>query len=658
MARPCGCGSGGVVVRCGTGLLCTGVGTAGDPLVISWEIPLGSVACGAVMDCVGGNLGSGLQYFPEAHRVAAKVSTDSGNMLGFGSDGGLLVTGSPDPSLGGVTIAGLPTDNVVGSSYGAGFQIYPDGYRRSYEVAMADEHIHLIHVPVRRSKELLLYAVHERNLGWYTNNSINDVSPQPAIPIRNTNEIDSPWSQLMIVRPSGRPDNITPDNPYNTTLGYFGYGHSEQRGILLLEDVFQAAARRKCMYLECRDIGGSGETPLPAFTFFHLVDLIKKWGLQKSVIVSAQLPTGDQDLAGIKQGLQQAKAAGIEIAAHLVSQAQATANPPASLVALGCTWVGLSYGIDEATMQTYIAAGLNVMLFTADRQWHWTRQQEIGARGAFTSDPIYTAAHSYGFRYRYINPPLTVPYLPFSGQAAKYGITNYSGSILSAHAKLRGWVDRETAQYGYGILKTGKEMTPPANSGFHIPLGPLNPIFDRNLPSPPPQGDYGTPTNYDIEVNLRIVGVNWQSGGQQALGLFFCVPRDVRLFDLAAASSSTVGYSFLLASDGNFVFRRYSGESGGPSYVLSWSSGWTPSQFVNGGGFKIAVQVRPGSIRCGPFSSNGGITGANSRLFTANSPVNAGGDLHRGPYVYASFWESPGFGGYRHFEAPAVTNFS
>lgn len=656
MARPCGCGTGGVIVRCGTGLVCTGVGTSGDPLVISWEIPLGSVACGAVMDCVGGNLGSGLQYFAEAHRLAAKVSTDAGNLLGFGTDGGLLVTGTPDPSIGGVTIAGLPSSNVVGSAYGAGFAMYPDGYRRSYEVALADEHIHLVHVPVRRSHDLLLYAVHDRNLGWYTNTNIADVTPQPPTPVRYTNDVDVPWSRIMITRPSGHPDNYSPDNPYNTTLGYFGYAQPVQQGILLLQDVFDVAARRKCLYLECRDLGGTGETPIPAFTFFHLVDLIKKWGLQKSVIVSAQLPTGDQDVAGIKQGLQHAKAAGIEIAAHLISTAQATANPPASLITLGCTWVGLSYGISDAIVQTYRDAGLNVMMFTADRQWHWTHQQELDVRGAFTSDPVYTTGHTYGFRYRYINPSLTTPYLPFTGQAAKYGVTNYSGTILSSHAKLRGWVDR--LPNTDGILKAGREMQPPANSGYHIPMGPMCPIFDRNLPSPPPQGDYGSPTNYDIEVNLRIVGGGWQTGGQQGLGLFFCVPRDVRLFDLTSAGSNTIGYSLTLASNANFVFRRYSGETGSFAYALTWPSGWDPAQFVAGAGFKIAVQVRPGTIRCGPYSSNGGINGPNSRLFTANTPAGAGADLHRGPYWYCSFWEQPGFQFTRHFEIPAVTNFS
>lgn len=651
MARPCGCGSGGVIVRCGTGLVCTGVGTSGDPLVISWEIPLGSVACGAVMDCVGASLGSGLQYFPAAHRLSAKISTDAGNMAGFGSDGGLLVTGSPDPSLGGVTVAGLRTTNLLGSSYGSGYALWPEGTRKTYEVAMADEHIGLVHVPVRRSLEFLLYAVHERNLGVYTNDGLSN----GAVPSRPANGVYTGWSHLMRVIPSGVPvpDASTPDDLYNPLYGYFGYGNPLEQGILLLEDVFQISARRKCLYLEVKDQGGTAGTPNPAFTFYHLVDLVKKWGLQKSVIIAAELSTGDQDIASIKQGLQFAKANGIEIAAHLTTTPAATANPPASLTALGCTWVGLSYQIPPATVQTYVTAGLSVMMFTADRQWHWTRQQEYGVRGAFCSDPMYAPAHTYGFRYRIVNPSVLDPHV-FTGTSAKPGITGYSGSILGSQAKYRGWVDRLPTDYG--VLKAGPDMQTPTDSGFHIPAGPFCPIFDRALPDPPPQGNYGAPNNYDIQVSVAVRGAAWQAGGQQGLGLFICVPRDVRLYDLAAATADTIGYSFILASNGNFVFRRYSGDLGTFAYSLAWASGW--GTLVQNTYYRIAVQVRGTSIRCGPFSENGGITGANSRLFTGNSPAGAGADMHRGPYFYLSFYDTPTFNGYRHWGDLKVNNFS
>jgi hypothetical protein len=528
------------------------------------------------MDCVGTNLGSGLTYSSVAHRVSARISSDAGNMVGFGSDGGLLVTGSPDPSIGGVTLAGLRTSNLLGASHGAGYAIWPDGYGDSYKAAMGHEHLQLIHVPVRRAEDFLLYAVWDRNLGWYTN----------------------------------------------------------------------------------RD--DSADTITPAFTLFRLAGLIETWGLQKSIIVSAQLPTGDQDVAGLKQGLAYCKTKSIAIAAHITTTAEAAANPPASLTALGCTWVGLSYSLPDATIQSYVTAGLSVMMFTADRQAHWTKQQQLGVRGAFCSDPIYTAAHTYGFRYRLVNPPSDSPHI-FTGQAANYGRFGYSGTLSGVHAKYRGWVDR--IDDSPGVLKAGPEMVPPTNSGFHMPMGPYNPIYDRNLTDPPPAGNYGSPTNYDVEITVASVTKNWQTGGQQGMGMFFCVPTDARLLDLTASTTETIGYSLTLASNGNLVFRRYSGVAGAIPYAYTWASGWATSEFVNSRFFRIAVQVRPGTIRCGPLTENGGITGANSRLFAASTPTDPGSnqpqaDVHRGPYLYLSFWEAAGYTGYRYFKDLRVVNFS
>jgi hypothetical protein len=655
MARPCGCGSGGIIVACGTGLTCTGVGTTGDPLRISWQIPLGSSACNAVMDCVGTNLGSGLTYSSVAHRVSARISSDAGNMVGFGSDGGLLVTGSPDPSIGGVTLAGLRTSNLLGASHGAGYAIWPDGYGDSYKAAMGHEHLQLIHVPVRRAEDFLLYAVWDRNLGWYTNRD------DAVVPVRPTSAVPAPWGYEMIAKPSGPNDGQGGvDNPYNVTKGYMGFAYPPQQGILRLDDVFQTAGRRKCLYLECRDQGGSADTITPAFTLFRLAGLIETWGLQKSIIVSAQLPTGDQDVAGLKQGLAYCKTKSIAIAAHITTTAEAAANPPASLTALGCTWVGLSYSLPDATIQSYVTTGLSVMMFTADRQAHWTKQQQLGVRGAFCSDPIYTAAHTYGFRYRLVNPPSDSPHI-FTGQAANYGRFGYSGTLSGVHAKYRGWVDR--IDDSPGVLKAGPEMVPPTNSGFHMPMGPYNPIYDRNLTDPPPAGNYGSPTNYDVEITVASVTKNWQTGGQQGMGMFFCVPTDARLLDLTASTTETIGYSLTLASNGNLVFRRYSGVAGAIPYAYTWASGWATSEFVNSRFFRIAVQVRPGTIRCGPLTENGGITGANSRLFAASTPTDPGSnqpqaDVHRGPYLYLSFWEAAGYTGYRYFKDLRVVNFS
>lgn len=650
MARPCGCGTGGVVVRCGTGLTCTGVGTTGDPLVISWQIPLGSVACNAVMDCVGGNLGAGLQYFAESHQVAAKISGDAGNLLGTGSDGGLLVTGVPDPGIGGVTVAGLPASNVLGGSYGIGYAVQPDGYRESYRNALQNPNISIIHVPVRRGAEEMLYAIHDRNVGFYT--------PQPpaAQPANvTTDAVRVPWAHAMRVQPSGEPDDSSHPNTYNPTLGYFGFGEPVQMGLLTLDDVFRITARRTVLYLECKDVGGSASTPRPELTLRRMTELVQKWGLQKSVIMSAQLPTGDQDVQGLKAGLQYAKAATIETAVHIPSPAEAAANPPQSLIDLQCTWVGLSISLPRETVESYVAAGLQVMMFTLDRQWHWTAQQVLGARGGFCSDPVYTSGHTFGFPYRKVDPPTSLAH-DWTGPGAHYGVAGYSNSLTGVHCNLRGYVDRFAGTAAR--LNMPSTMAPPTNSGFHLPMGTWCPIYDPALPDPPPQGDYGSPTSYDIHIGFSATG--WTA--TQSVGLFICAPLDERMFDLTAANANTKGYAIHLAHNGTLYFRRYNDDNNNVGMQFDsgpWASGWgtlAGSQAQTAIEYRIGVQVRPGSIRVGPLTANGGINGPNSRLFTADTPSGARADLWRGPYFYASHWRPAGYTGTVRYHQLRVVN--
>jgi hypothetical protein len=275
-------------------------------------------------------------------------------------------------------------------------------------------------------------------------------------------------------------------------------------------------------------------------------------------------------------------------------------------------------------------------------------------RGAFSSDPVYTAANTYGFKYRRVNPPSTWPH-SWTSPAPDYGRCGYSGSLAGSHAKFRGWVDRVSDALGSptGRLKAGPDMVPPTNSGFHIPMGEFCPVYDPALADPPPAGAYGSPTNYDLEFGVSTTLV--QGGGALSMGVFFGAPKDVRMFDLTASTLDTKGYTFYLASDGNFVFRRYDGVVGSFQYQLVWASGW--GAMTANRQYRLTVQVRPGTIRVGPSTENGGIAGANSRLFTSTSPSGASGDMWRGPYFYATFYRTSPYTGYIHYHTLKVVNY-
>lgn len=86
MAR-CGCGGGSCncFVEAGTGTTVTGTGSSTNPFVVSADAP----ACSAVRPCI--SAGNGAAYNSASGVVSARPSTDPGNLVEFGGDGGLLV---------------------------------------------------------------------------------------------------------------------------------------------------------------------------------------------------------------------------------------------------------------------------------------------------------------------------------------------------------------------------------------------------------------------------------------------------------------------------------------------------------------------------------------------------------------------------------------
>jgi hypothetical protein len=93
MTRPCGCGGSAAltcncVVVAGDRATVTGTGVPEDPYVVSAQ----PMTCEEIQDCVALAIGDGLAWDPVAREFSARPSTDPGNVLLFGSDGGLYVS--------------------------------------------------------------------------------------------------------------------------------------------------------------------------------------------------------------------------------------------------------------------------------------------------------------------------------------------------------------------------------------------------------------------------------------------------------------------------------------------------------------------------------------------------------------------------------------
>ncbi|CAL9538029.1 hypothetical protein [Streptomyces sp. enrichment culture] len=114
----------------------TGDGTAGSPLTATpivdpapgnalscgpdgLMVTPGAVSCDDVRPCL--SAGDGIAYDPGTGEISARPSTDAGNVLGFGTDGGLLVPG-PEPLA---TECGLTGDGSAGAPLAAAVAAWP-----------------------------------------------------------------------------------------------------------------------------------------------------------------------------------------------------------------------------------------------------------------------------------------------------------------------------------------------------------------------------------------------------------------------------------------------------------------------------------------------------------------------------------------------------
>lgn len=628
MAKPCGCGGAGVTVRCRNGIRCSGVGSVVSPLVIEWEVPLDSVACDAVMTCVGSNIGGGLTYNAVTGTISAKISTDSGNQIKLGTDGGLWAPGGGGATGGGATVQGLVnrTSPFAGGSYGAGYAIIPEGGELMCYRYGLDMELPLMHVPVRRTADYFLIAQHYRDFGnynWRFNGAV-------------TNAVDINQTDRIWYTPAGDPFAIDGNwrNPgYTPQSGYYGFGAVDRLGTTLLSDVFSLVQRRTVLYLEVKDIGASiGESGAPYDTFSRLQVMIRMFGAQESVIVGAEYPTeaNAADRQSILNGLQQLNSQdGIAIGLHLTSTAMIDSVTPDGLWNLGFRWVFISYGIADVTpakVKAFKDRGFNVMLFTGHRQWHWNLTKDTtkwgpgGLKGILCSDPVYCAGETTNYRYRKEGAS-------WNWHNADYGRHAYVGSIPWMRDRFRGYINNGQAGF---LSLDGDVLLPNDTDPNFRPSGYLI-LQGEQCPVPTYDPVTRTSNNYEIHVGFLWTGMSVDRS--RWMSVFFANPEDRSLTEWEWATEYTRGYQFQLTQNGLFTFGRWDGAYppvNPPVGGNAWASGWgNLSPNIE---YRVQVQVRPGSIRVG--RADGGAM----REFTGPFATQ-----WRGPYFYLGrhFFNTP-----------------
>lgn len=611
MARPCGCsGECACDVRGTNGITVTGTGSRLDPMLVGLASPITGNGCNSIMDCVGGHAGTGLRYDGTTKTLSAKLSNDSGNNLVLGSDNGLFTAGGGGGSAGGATVASLPTTDLIGGSYGAGNGQWPEGSIETYRAAL-DMGLKLIHVPVRRSTDSFLWAAAHYQLGNYNWRFSGETS----------NTMDLKMLHQMWWLPGGDP-NINPssgDITYQPQAGNFGYGWQQARSAVFLSDVFALTQRKAVLYLQVRDIGSlASDCPTPYDTYPLLQSQIRQWGAQQSVIVGSELPN-NADRAGIVQGLQKLRTEdNVVIAAHITSTAMATANPPATLVSEGFTWVMIDFSIADtaaATVTAYKTAGLNVMLTNGHRQWHFNLQRTLALRGVLCLDPVYCAGILSSFSYK-------KPVGTWGWGTPDYGRYAYGTDQENMRDKYRGYVKNGEGGRIYidgGTLAPHETDPNFRQSSYFILMGEQCPVRDTRVAA----NVVGSPNFYDIDVSVTWTSLTSDQG--RHLSVFFAVPQDRPLTEWQLATTYTKGYMFSLSENGTFVFQRYDGGSNAAMFE-SWASPWgvvTPNAE-----YRLKVRVRPDRVIVGPADQSEG--GAQTHTYTGAN----GGTMWRGAYFY------------------------
>jgi len=570
MGKPCGCaGSCGCDIRGRNGVRVSGSGIAPDTMWIELD---GSSpnACNTIMDCVGANIGNGLVYNTSLRRLTVRLSSTAGNQASFGSDGGILVTGSGGGGgAGGQTVANLPAgvNAIVGSGWGAGSLMWPEGVRDSIQAArnMVGTTVRMVYVPVRRTADGVPICLSENAISWYT----GDGNPATVL------EVDAREHSTLPIAPGGTPPSVEG--------GYFGFYSPGSTGSPTLGETFDALARRAVLALEIRG------TVNPSETVDRVKEMIPQYDAQASTIVvgtptAVTGPVGPTIIEAVSASLL---GSGIPIGALFYTRQQVIDYPVSRLNTLGVTWVfvleSLVDPVDPNHVSTqvdaYRAAGLNVMLMGVSRQYQAQRAATLQLRGSIATEPVYSYGASLLYRYRRDTPSWGFS-APNTGQ-----LSPYSDTVVGQNAHYRGYVlAGEGGQLTIPADLHNPEQVEPYPSGYWILPGEMMPLKNAST--------------YAIQAFYRWSSLPIDRG--RWVGLWLDAPTDRTLRDWSAATTQTIGYLFSMSvgtGNAQFVLTEYDGTPGVPPAARVLVDTSAPYSISSGVYYGMRAEVTPTQIR-------------------------------------------------------------
>lgn len=536
MARRCGCtGTCGCTIAGGSGITVTGNGGLGTPYVVSFTGG-GGAACNAIMDCVGANIGNGLVYDADAHRLSVKISTDSGNGAFIGSDGGLYAGAGGGGGGGGVTVDGLATSALVGGIGGMSF-LYPENGRKGFEMAR-NLGIALTTVDVRILRDGTLVASAPTDISTLTDGT-GAVANQWASRwerLKYDAKTWFGWNQTDFDKDTSA---ITKDNMTPVEMPF-------------VEDIFNAVGRD--IVLVCNIQPWTA----PYDPTSRLLTAVTRKGLQDSVIVTSTVRT---DLTAFVS-------ANIATGIVLRNSSDVTANTPAQLITAGIGWVFADKSLSNAQITSYVTSGLQVMVQPVERHNDRTRVlTTIGARGLMSRDPIYATA-----------------------SPALYRLTNNIWDLGTGNMPVSPYYGHLSIGTDSGLLAPNNRGDASSDNDFIRYPGGFNGLVLQGWSCPLP-----TPTAYTL-VNW-IQFETFPSSGVGNVTIVFGSPTDHAAVPAEITHQALDTYYELeLYSDGGWKLWRADGVSGDTVLGSAAGGGWNGGMTILANWFETHIQVTSTSI--------------------------------------------------------------
>lgn len=566
MAGGCGCGGGQGLFTGGPGISVAGSGTQTNPRILT--VVADPEMCEIVQDAAGSSLcaGNGLVYDDEAGCLGVKLSQKAGNTIRLGTDGGLWIGAEPNPvdARCGRTVDSLP-DFACMPLFGPGRNLPYHGDRTSilHGMAAGADGIYM-NVGVTCDRVAFVAA----------NQALNEYPFEPAIGYQwrhttaaQVRNIRLGWRSLQQPASTVWPGPLTLEEFLNITQG---------RAVAILNVTVLNAAEDQ-----------------------YLIEQLRRRCCERQVIVIGTAPAVLPRLAAYQE-------AGIDTGAL----AGGTGGTAAEVQGAGCRWAWLPVQADDDTVSTFVAAGLETVLWNSARRFHLERARRLGCRG-FSPDDM---------RYQCNPSPCRLEKDPWCYDTPPTGQI----SDEEANGRFAGW------QGGRYDDSDDPATDPPelkGPCGWEFSKAPENRAKIRQAITlgwacPIPGLDVWR-RGYEIVWRVRFNSTAARTGGT---GLIFgalddrCPTRS----DGGALDAGATGYSALfLHSNHGLQLRRLPSETGAP-LAETRSISYPP---FPGYWYRFKLRITPGEISFWQLDRDGEIAGVN-RIDNIRDSTYRGGYLH------------------------------